>query len=847
MTTFVSLRRLAFILPFLMFCLFAGLLQAQPKQQTTDLADALATRMDQIEATLSRDNLSDSTINDLRAKLTDITEEATRQQAAMEPTLQEARARLQTLQPAEPEEGAQQQQQNAEARELIERRTQLEKQISQLDAEYKLLTSSLVRAEQLANKITITRQERFTRQLLGRSSSIINPLLWVEAASGLATTTRVTTNIFKDWGEFLLTHAASQIWQVVGMLVIVAVLLGGPFRYLLFSGLYRLSKLENPTPLQRSIFAAWAVIVYTVLPISIFLAITLVLSNADLLPTRVEALARAIATVLFNCSVAYGMVSVLLSINRPNYRLLNVDTSAAIRLQGIGVLLLVIYAVEALADKVNPTLLIPLETEIVISGVASLLIAGLVWTGQRLLMNADPLWEVTPTDEDEQASGFSLPGFIGILRPLVWLACIIIAIAPFLGFVSLADFIAEQLARIFVILVLLGILSSLVDNFITDSMEHGKARTESFSKVVGIPINAINQFGVFFNGILRVFLYVCAALLIFTPWGLQSTDFLTSLKNAVFNIQIGDINISPINILGALLVFAVALVLVKSIQRWMERRLLPATNLDTGLKNSIQTSVGYVGFILAAMLAFSFVGLDLSNIALVAGALSVGIGFGLQSIVNNFVSGLILLVERPIKTGDWVVVGEHQGFVQKISVRATKIETFDRATVILPNSELISNRVMNWMHNGSMGRIIVAVGVSYNSDPDKVRDILLRVADESPLIASYPEPSVVFLDFGASSLDFDVRCYVHDVLTSLMAASELRYAIFKAFKEEGIEIPYPQQDVYIRSVNMPEKEQILPPETPPQPAHTPEKLRADEVDIHTDDSDAEGPDGNATN
>ena len=251
-------------------------------------------------------------------------------------------------------------------------------------------------------------------------------------------------------------------------------------------------------------------------------------------------------------------------------------------------------------------------------------------------------------------------------------------------------------------------------------------------------------------------------------------------------------------------------------------------------------------------------GLDLSNIALVAGALSVGIGFGLQSIVNNFVSGLILLAERPIKTGDWVVVGGDQGYVRKISVRATKIETFDRATVIVPNAELISNRVMNWMHDGSMGRIIIPVGVSYDADPEQVREILLRIADESEYVSSYPGPSVFFMDFGASSLDFELRCYIQDINSSLSAKSALRFAIFKAMKEAGIEIPFPQQDIHVRSLSAPHKEQLaeqIAEEKPiKQPATRKRRPRAprlekDEIALNTEaeQSDTDGSEGNGGN
>ncbi len=173
------------------------------------------------------------------------------------------------------------------------------------------------------------------------------------------------------------------------------------------------------------------------------------------------------------------------------------------------------------------------------------------------------------------------------------------------------------------------------------------------------------------------------------------------------------------------------------------------------------------------------------------------------------------------------MVGSDQGYVSKISVRATKIETFDRATVIVPNSDLISNRVMNWMHNGSMGRVIVPIGVSYDSDPEQVRDILMRVASQSDQVSSYPSPSVYFMEFGASSLDFELRCFIHDINSSLSAKSDLRFAIFKALKEANIEIPFPQQDVYIRSMAAPDKpmQPELPPETPSNPDAEPQSTK----------------------
>ena len=215
--------------------------------------------------------------------------------------------------------------------------------------------------------------------------------------------------------------------------------------------------------------------------------------------------------------------------------------------------------------------------------------------------------------------------------------------------------------------------------------------------------------------------------------------------------------------------------------------------------NSIGAVLAYTGFLASLLLALSYLGFSLSNVALVAGALSVGIGFGLQSIANNFVSGLILLAERPIKVGDWIVLGDQQGRVQKISVRSTEIRTFDQSTVIVPNADLITGRVVNWTHGGTLGRIVIHVGVSYSADPRKVMELLLGVGEESSKTLDYPKTRVVFAGFGDSSLDFTLYAYIRDVGETLAVQTELRLAIFEALKANDIEIPFPQRDVHIRS------------------------------------------------
>jgi potassium-dependent mechanosensitive channel len=200
-------------------------------------------------------------------------------------------------------------------------------------------------------------------------------------------------------------------------------------------------------------------------------------------------------------------------------------------------------------------------------------------------------------------------------------------------------------------------------------------------------------------------------------------------------------------------------------------------------------------------MALSYTGFNLSNLAIVAGAFSVGIGFGLQSVVNNFVSGLILLAERPIKVGDLVVAGGEEGYVRKISVRSTEIETFDGANVLIPNSFFISEKVKNWTLRNNTGRVTIKVSVSHGVDPRRVTEILLKVAQNNPSVTVMPAPSVYFDDFGAGTLDFKLFAFIHDLNASSSVRTQLRLAILDTFDAAGIAIASQQTDVALRDMD----------------------------------------------
>ncbi len=677
----------------------------------------------------------------------------------------------------------------SEPTEVINKRRELAKEKSRLDNRLTTCKVLVLRGEELVPKIEQQRQQLLAQRLVARGPSIVTVLKdeRLRPAAWLA-----SSRSFVQQHSVLRRLSVGALGALV-LVLVVAVALGGLLRRWLRAWTLRHRWQKNfSSYLGRSVMTALSHYAPYLL-FSVAAAVFFFFATRHMEPIP---FGRLIAYGLPAYFLAVTTTHVFLSPFAPAQSLARVpkDIGAALvaRLKVFFLLVFLGYLVFAtlLAQELpEPALLVARGALVIV------FFLNLVWA----------LW---------------LLGQIPGLAKTLWLRVVLLSVlltalaAELLGYRNLSvwvlrDVIGTTIALGMIVLVA-RLFHELFDGLKTGRHAWHRRLRQTFGLKPGDRVPGL----VWMRVLATLSFWTIFGLAVLRIWGLPDASMQRLYEWVFTGFTFGSLHITPARIVFALLTLAVLVAASGWFRSRLERKWLPGTpRRKRGSREAVVTISYYSGITIAVLVTLAVSGAEFTNLAIIAGALSVGIGFGLQNIVNNFVSGLILLFERPINKGDWIVVGATEGIVERMGMRAAQIRTFDQADVIVPNSDLVSNQVTNWTYAELRGRVKVPMGVAYGTDTEKVKEILLDIANNHPSVLKdsphAPNPRVLFLAFGDSSLNFELRCHIEDINERRSVLSDMNFAIDKAFREHGIQIPFPQRDLHIR--NWPTGEPPAPP------------------------------------
>lgn len=735
--------------------------------------ESIKSSLDEIEAAVDSEDVTAETLAGFRQTLNTAMDTLRAKIEELDPRVNELQERLDQLGPPPAKDAP------PENTDVASERESLTKQFSEIDGELKQARVLSLRVEQLGDRVAQRRHALYARELFARSPSVLNPFFWMDTLRAFPIELRTEHAVVHTW---LSERGDGARWTagLVILAVIIALVIGLTRRWF-----PRLIAHPTDTRAAKAWAALWVFIWFTArMPLAAAAAL-LTFDALGLLTARIEQIAEGLVAGIAAASFGYGVARGLFAPREPQRRLLQEDDLTALCFHNHLVWSARALGVLIVSQVVHKTLFAPLIITVATNALFGAITAGFL---VHLVIRLGQIRK----DRGEALIAAAWA------HPLGLLVAVFIALALVAGYAGLAAFVALRVivaAATFGALYLLLVITQTL--FATIGEQTAKGQTLAAS--LGISAGTLGFGGAVLSAAIRVILILASFLLIIGPWEVSTADLFDTVRNIPFGFKIGEIHVSFETIVTAVFVLLLLLIVTRIVQRWLETELLPRTKLEPSLQLSIVTIFGYVGAITAIGLALTGLGFDLQKVALIAGALSVGIGFGLQSVVSNFVCGLILLTERPIRVGDSIVVKGEEGWVRRVRVRATEIETFDRASVIIPNSEFITGVVKNWTRANTLGRIVIKVGVAYDSDPIRVREILLDVAGTHPQVVQSPPPGAFLLGFGDNALEFELRCVVADVEKALSVRSDLNYAIIKRFREAGIEIPYPQRELRWRA------------------------------------------------
>jgi small-conductance mechanosensitive channel len=660
---------------------------------------------------------------------------------------------------APPAEGA------MEEESVAVRRTELSDQLARLQAPVIAADEAYRRADGLIREIDRQLRERQASQLMELAPSPLNPVHWPDAAKSITKFgTTFVTEVYEQWNKPLTRRNLESNLPFTALYLAVALVL-------ILRGRRLMDRLAHLVRARSSVrwFRVWSFFLSLgqfVLPALGVAALTQALSLTSMLGPQGRVLAQSLPAIgfiiffavwlggrIFPKSEDTGTPLVLPDERRKEGRFHSAALGVLIALGGL---------VE-LASK-DPEMT---------DGARSVLALPIFVAAGLLLVRIGQLMQLHV--ESQVAAGNPASFRDRLIRLLGRAAQVIGVVGPVLcaiGYVEAANALVFPAVLSLALIAMTFVVLNLIDDSYALLFRKADHQNDALAPT------------------LIGFALTLATLPLFALiWGARPSDISELWSKFLEGVSIGETKISPTGFLLFLIVFGIGYMVTRLVQGALRSSVLPKTRLDQGGQTAILSGLGYVGVFLSGLIAINAAGINLSGLAIVAGALSVGIGFGLQNIVSNFVSGIILLIERPISEGDWIEVGGVQGIVQTISVRSTRIQTFDRSDVIVPNTDLIAGRVTNWTRYNLSGRLIIPVAVAHGADTRKVERILMEIAEAEPLAVLNPPPTVLLMGFTPDAVLFEIRMILRDVNFQLSVRSDINHRILQRFEEEGLGLP----------------------------------------------------------
>ncbi|MGN6480547.1 DUF3772 domain-containing protein [Luteibacter sp.] len=751
-----------------------------PAQQLDDLRG----RLDAAEKAMKAADITDGQIDDLRGQVSDINSQSQKLSSSLQPNRDAAKARLDQLGPV-PTGG------NKEPPEVVQARRDAQKAFDAVDGQIKQADAMALEASQTANALSDLRRTRFQERISRQSYSPLSRPFWSEPAKAFPRdaanvrdfVSQAQADIANSWSNGNRTALVSCV--VLGLLMMTGL------RFWIESRVRSLTANRMPPGRLRRSALIVGITLTSALTTGIGTQLFYVgLNWRDTFSDETNEVARAIVRLVFFGAFVAGLGRALISAKRPSWRLPAISDETALSLRRFPMLFSFAVVVFYFLRVLNRVIGTSLAAEVLTSSLQALVLTVLTALALIRLSRTHHVVEEGSTEPPR-------PIWASLFIAAAWVAIVASWIALLTGFIAFASFVAGQVVWTLIVISATYLAMRLVDDLFETLLSEKGPMSARAQAIFGTHPKLLDQAGVLLSGVSRLALFLFGLTAVISGFGAGTSDII-DLASKLQQFKVAGVTLQPGQILGGIGVFFVGLLAVRVVKSWMAEQYLPRTNLDPGMRTSLTTLLGYVGIVVVVSIALLSLGLSLQNIAWVASALSVGIGFGLQAIVQNFISGLILLAERPVKVGDWVVLDDAEGDIRRINVRATEIQVADRSTIIVPNSSFITKPVRNMTMANPQGRVLIKLPMPLDSDPVAVRDHVLDAMHHHQGVAETPAPSVTLDSIDRAAMTFAITCYVGSPRDVGGVKSDLLFEIIARLRGADIPLLRPQ-DLVLRS------------------------------------------------